>query len=179
MAKSIQDQLLAAGAVDKARATKLKKEKHKQGKQRARGSALPDELKLSAEQAQAKKTARDRDLSLQRQAVLEEKAIAAQVVQLVTGNMIERDGGDVAYNFSDQDVVKKIHVTQEQITSLAGGRIAIARLDGGYALIPALVAAKIIERAPAAIVMINTQAETPHEGDDLYADYQIPDDLIW
>lgn len=179
MAKSLQDQLLAAGAVDKVRATKIKKAKHKQGKQRARGSAPPDELKISAQQAQQEKIVRDRELSQQRQAVLEEKAIAAQVRQLIQNNIIECDGGDLAYNFTDRDVVKKIYVTQEQHTGLARGRIAIAHFDEGYALIAAPVAAKIIERDPASVVMLNTMTDNVEDGDDLYADYQIPDDLIW
>ena len=179
MAKSLQEQLLAVGAVDKERATKLKKAKHKQAKQRARGSAPPDELKISAQQAQEKKIARDRELSLQRQAVLEQKAIAAQVRQLIENNVIERDGGEFAYNFPDRDVVKKIHITQEQLTALAHGRLAIARCDGGYALIAAPVAAKIVERDPGSVVVLNTMTEKIEDGDDLYADYQIPDDLTW
>ena len=91
MAKSLQEQLLEAGALDKARATKIKKAKHKQGKQRARGSAPPDELKITAQQAQAEKIARDRELSRQRQAELDAKAIAAQVHQLIERNIIDRD----------------------------------------------------------------------------------------
>ena len=179
MAKSLQEQLLAAGAVDKERATKLKKAKHKQAKQRARGSAPPDELKISAQQAQEGKMARDRELSRQRQVELEQKAIAAQVRQLIENNVIERDGGGLDYNFSDQGVVKKIHVTQAQHTALAQGRLAIARSDGAYALIAAPVAAKIIERYPAAVVLLNTATEKREDGDYLYADYQIPDDLTW
>ena len=179
MAKSLQDQLLEAGAVDKVRASKIKKAKHKQGKQRARGSAGPDELKISAQQAQEDKAARDKELSRQRQAALDEKAIAAQIRQLVEQNIIVREGGDIAYNFSDRDKVKQIHVTQEQLTGLAAGRIAVARIDGAYALIAAPVAAKIIERDPGAVVVMNTTTQSDMDADDPYADYQIPDDLTW
>ncbi len=179
MAKSLQEQLLAAGAVDKERATKLKKAKHKQVKQRARGSAPPDELKVSAQREHEKKIARDRELSQQRQAELERKAVSAQVRQLIEKNAVERDGGDLSYNFPDQGVVKKIHVTQQQLTALAQGRLAIARLDGAYALIANPVAAKIIERDPVSVVVLNTATESAEDSDDPYADYQIPDDLTW
>jgi uncharacterized protein YaiL (DUF2058 family) len=179
MAKSLQEQLLEAGAVDKARATKIKKAKHKKGKQRARGSAPPDELKITAQQAQAEKIARDRELSRQRQAELDTKAIAAQVHQLIERNIIDRDDGEIAYNFSDQGVVKKIHITQDQQTGLARGRIAVARFDGAYALIAAPVAAKITERDPAAVIVVNDRADSETDSDDPYADYQIPDDLTW
>jgi len=110
---------------------------------------------------------------------LDEKAIAAQVRQLIAKNIIEREGGDIAYNFSDRDVVKKFHVTQEQLTGLASGRIAVARYEGAYALIAAPVAAKIIERDPGAVVVMNTPTQGDVDADDPYSDYQIPDDLMW
>jgi uncharacterized protein len=181
MAKSLTDQLLEAGAVDKDRAARIKKAKHKQDKQRARGSAEPDEIKITASRAQAKKTERDRALSRQRQAALEEKAVAAQVRQLIEKNSIDRRGAEIPYNFSDQGVVKKVHITGKQQAALAGGRIAIARMDESYVLIPAPVAAKIIERDPAAVLVMNTAdgGDRRFDGDDPYADYEIPDDLIW
>ena len=55
MAKSLQQQLLEAGALDKNRALKLKKAKHKEGKQRARGATPEDEVKALAQKAQAEK----------------------------------------------------------------------------------------------------------------------------
>ncbi len=179
MAKSLQEQLLEAGAVDKNRALKIKKQKHKQGKQRARGAAADDVVKQSAREAQAAKAAKDRALSRERQAAAETRAIAAQVRQLVETNALDREAGDVTYNFADADIVKKITITADQQQHLANGRIAIARLDTGYALIPAQVAGKIAERDPAAIVVFNTATNTQPVEDDEYADYEIPDDLMW
>ncbi|MFP6681763.1 MAG: DUF2058 domain-containing protein [Gammaproteobacteria bacterium] len=179
MAKSLQEQLLEAGAVDKSRATKIKKTKHKQGKQRARRSAPPDELKITAQQAQVDKIARDRELSRQQQAKSDAKAIAAQVHQLIERNVVDRDDGELAYNFADQGVIKKIHITQDQQTGLARGRLAVARFDSGYALIAELVAVKITERDPAAVVVMNERSDSETDAGDPYADYQIPDDLTW
>ena len=58
MAKSLQEQLLEAGALKKDRATRLKKEKRKKGRQQQRGAGATDTAKLSAQQAQAQKVAR-------------------------------------------------------------------------------------------------------------------------
>ncbi len=179
MAKSLRDQLLQAGVVDKNRATKIKKAKHKQAKQRARGASQPDEVAITAQQTQAKKTERDRALSRQRQTALEEKAIAAQVRQLIERNRLERRDGEIPYRFCDGGIVKKIQVSGEQQTGLAGGLLAIARLDSTYVLIPAPVAAKIAERDARAVLVLNTADDKGANDDDAYVDYQIPDDLTW
>ena len=179
MAKSLQDQLLQAGVVDKNRATKIKKAKHKKAKQRARGSAEPDEIGLTVKQALAKKAERDRLLSRQRQAVLDETAIAAQVRQLIEKYRIDRRGGETPYSFVDDGTVKKIHVNGKQQAGLTAGQIAVVRLGSAYELIPAPVAAKLAERDAGAVVLLNEGNDEGPIDDDPYADYDIPDDLRW
>lgn len=179
MAKSLQEQLLAAGAVDKSRATKLKKQKHKQGKQRARGAGGEDESKVSAEAARIEKAARDRALSREQQKIAEEKAIAAQVRQLIETNIIEIEEGEATYNFSDASKVKKLNVSDTQHKNIVDGRLAIARLEKSYVLIPPPVAVKIMERDANSILVLNTGTDEAQNIDDEYAEYQIPDDLTW
>ncbi len=179
MAKSLQDQLLAAGALKKDRATRLKKEKHKQDKQRQRGAAQPDEVRRAAQAAAAQKAARDRELSREQQAAAERRAIAAQVRQLIETNAIDHARGDTPYNFSDGGVIRTLYVEPAQHAALAAGRLAVARLDAGYALIPAGAAAKILERDTTAIVVLNSADEAAGDDDDPYAGYAVPDDLTW
>lgn len=178
MAKSLQDQLLAAGALDKSRATKLKKAKHKQAKQRSRGAAPTDDVKISAQQAQAEKITRDRELSRLSQQEIESKAIIAQIRQLVENNRVAQTDGEIGYSFSDQNIVKKIYVDNEQQRRLIGGALAIVRIDTAYELIPAPVARKILERSPDSVLVLN-DSDGPSEVDDDYAAYEIPDDLSW
>ncbi len=179
MAKSLTDQLLAAGAIDKDRAAKSKKAKHKQAKQRTHGQEQPNEIKLKARRAQAEKTDHDRALSRRHQAILNERSVRAQVQQLIEKNCIDRGDGEIPYNFSDQGVVKKIRLRREQHTALADGRLAVARLDGSYVLIPTPVALKIAAREPTAVVVMNTASGGGPDTDDAYAQYEIPDDLSW
>ena len=63
-------------------------------------------------------------------------------------------------------------------TQLINGRLAILRLDGNYEIVPRPVADKIAERDESVLVLLNTQSEDD-AADDEYADYKIPDDLIW
>ncbi len=179
MAKSLQDQLLEAGAVKKDRATKLKKDKHKQGKQRLRGAAEPDQIKAQAQRAQAEKLERDRALSRQRQDEADQKAVLAQVRQLIETNGLDDGDAETPYNFTCEGVIRTILVTPALQSSLVNGHVAIVQLDESYVLVAAPVAEKIRERAPAAVALLNSSQATPVDADDPYADYKIPDDLTW
>ena len=178
---SLQDQLLQAGIVDKTKAKQISREKRKAAKSQPKGHAQADPARQQAQRAQAEKAERDRELNRQQQHRAEQKAIRAQVVQLIRLNRIEYAQGEVPYQFSDGRKIKKKYVSAGMHEDLSRGRVAIASLDGCYELLPAAAARKIMERDPAAIVLLNSAAATATEADedDPYAAYQIPDDLMW
>lgn len=176
---SLQDQLLKAGLVDNKKANKIRKSKHKQVKQQQKNKIeTPDEVKLAAQQAHAEKVERDRQLNRQRKADAERRAIAAQVRQLVEMNRQPGDEDGIAYSFTDGKLVKRISVSDAQLKQLGNGRLCIIRLDDQYELIPTLVAEKIRLRDESTQILSNQPTETPDE-DDPYADFQVPDDLMW
>jgi len=176
---SLQDQLLKAGLIDDKQANKIKKTRHKQAKQKQKNKIeTTNEAKLAAQQAQAEKVERDRQLNQQRKAEAERKAIGAQVRQLVEMNRQPRDDGDISYSFTDGTLVKRIPVTATQLKLLSNGRLCIIKLDEQYELIPTLVAEKIQQRDEGTRILSNQSTETPDE-DDPYADFQVPDDLMW
>lgn len=175
---SLQDQLLKAGLVDEKKANKAKKAKHQQAKKKQKNKIeTVDEAKLAAERAQAEKVERDRQLNLQRKAEAERKALAAQVRQLIEMNRQPADG-DIAYSFTDGSLVKNLYVTETQQRQLSNGRLCIVKLDEGYELIPTSVAEKIRQRDETTQILSNQPTETPDE-EDPYAEFQVPDDLMW
>lgn len=180
MKNALQDQLLKAGLADEKKLKSFNKEKHRQKKQAGKKYRPTNETAAQVEQQRQEKIARDRELNRQRQAALAEKEIAAQVRQLVETNRVPHQG-EVAFNFADGSVVKRLHVNQKIHGELTRGQLAIARHGESYALIPAAVAEKIQERRPEAIVLRNDRDSGKDEpdADDPYADYQIPDDLMW
>jgi uncharacterized protein YaiL (DUF2058 family) len=108
MAISLQDQLLNSGLIDKSKANQVKKGKYKQTKQQRNSKTTQtDEATLLAQQARTEKQAKDRELNQQKQALAEEKAILAQIKQLIKENAQAKAKGDdgVAYNFSDNNIV--------------------------------------------------------------------------
>ncbi len=176
---SLKDQLLKAGIVDAKKAKQIDKEKRKEARSQPKGHARVDEAREQARRLQAEKVERDRELNRQQQALNEKKAIQAQIIQLIRMNRIERRGGDVPYQFTDGRKIKKIYVTPQLQNELSRGRLAIARLDDGYELLPAAAARKIMQRDEDAIMLLNTSEPAPVGEEDPYAEYQIPDDLMW
>jgi uncharacterized protein YaiL (DUF2058 family) len=176
---SLQDQLLKAGIVDKKKAKDIKKEQRKQAKQQPKGSVQVDEAKEAAKRTLAEKVERDRQVNKQLQAEAEKKAIHAQIIQLVSLNRIDRRQGDVAYQFTDQKKIKKIYLTAALQEQLVKGKIAIVKLAEQFDLVPAPVAEKIRQRDESIVVLQNSNDSAEIDEDDPYADYQIPDDLMW
>lgn len=172
---SLKDQLLKAGLADAKKARRAEHEK----RQMAKDPNAETAEKLAAK-AMAEKAERDRELNRQQQLEKDRRAVAAQVRQLIEGHRIDRKGGDVPFQFSDEKKVKKLYVKPAHQTQLANGQVAVVRLGEGYELVPTVVAEKIRQRDEAAVVLLNARkATTAVDEDDPYAAYQIPDDLMW
>ncbi|PKF50058.1 DUF2058 domain-containing protein [Enterovibrio nigricans] len=173
MAKlTLQEQMLQAGLIDK-------KKMKKAGKSSKKSRTLAKEAKQAVEEKRTAQLAQDQELNLQKKLEAEKKAVAAQVKQLVEMNKIDRKDGDIGYNFTDGTLVKKIYVNKTTQDQLVNGRLAIARYMDGYAVVPGVVADKIAQRDDETIVVNNTVTEQAADEDDPYADFVVPDDLMW
>ena len=185
---SLQDQLLKAGLIDSKKAKQANKEKRKETNV-ARRSAEPvvDEVKQKTEQARAEKVERDRELNRQREAELQQKALAAQIKQLIENHRQPKgsdrkseNSSDVEYNFTHGKLIKKIRVAPAVQQQIVRGQLAVVKLGDGYELVPRIVADKIALRDEKAIVVANTKSIVEQsDDDDPYKDYVIPDDLMW
>lgn len=181
MRNTLQDQLLKAGLVDEKSIKQAKKEQHASQQKVAKNKrhVEADEVKLAAQKALADKAEHDRLLNQQRNEQATQCAIAAQIRQLIEGHRQSRGDGNVAYNFSDNKVIKKIMVSQKIIDQIQFGHLAVVRLDGKYELIPVRAAEKIRERDASCVIVCNPQQSGASVDDDPYADFRIPDDLMW
>lgn len=177
MSNALKEQLLKAGLADAKKLKAVKKEKHKQKVQAGKNQTVVNEASVLAEQKRQQQVERDKQLNQQKQAVLQQKAIAAQVKQLISTNTIKAQG-EVAYNFTDGKLVKRLYVSSRQHDELSRGLLAIAKQDEQYYLVPAAIAEKITQRQADCIIVLNVKQQQEDE-DDPYADFKIPDDLMW
>jgi len=180
MAGSLQDQLLKAGLASKQQAKQAKQQKRKKAKQQKSGQAV-DENQQQREQLEAArqaKAARDRELNLKRQQDQAEKATLSEVRQLIEAHRVglPKDS-DLRYNFAHGSTIHHLYVDSKQLEQLARGQLRIACYEGVYSLVPGDIAERIEQRLQD-IILPRPVDDTPAD-DDPYADYAIPDDLMW
>ncbi|RUM92167.1 MAG: DUF2058 domain-containing protein [Thiomicrospira sp.] len=182
MAGSLFDQLKKSGLVDEKKAKKVKREKYQQSKQskNKKGQTTQTEAtKLAAEAAQ-KKAERDRQLNQERQQQQAQKAAKAELYQLIDSNRLKKVDGDIAYNFVDGTAVKTLNVTAEIHKRLVSDKIRIAKFKSGYALLPETVAEKVAQRDENVLIPIAKKDDSlSKEDEEYYAQFEVPDDLIW
>jgi len=179
MANPFQEQFLKAGLVDSDRVKKAKTEKRKQSKRR---KPDPDarEAKRAAQRAAAKKAENDRRLNERRKEEAARREVRAQIAQLIGSHRQTLEDGDVPYNFVDGKKIRRIYVTEGQQKQLTKGALAVVKLEGKYDLVPAEVGEKIRTRDERCLVVLNDPKRDENgEDDDPYADYKVPDDLMW
>ncbi|WP_201587431.1 DUF2058 domain-containing protein [Psychrobacter jeotgali] len=177
MAKNaLQAQLLKAGLVDSKKAKKI----NKQAKHAKRvGDSEDIEAKKALAEAQAKRVEKDQQLNQEKQRLLEEKTLKANIIQMIKQHQITDTAGDITYQFVDDSKIKKIYITQKLYDQIVAGHVVIARLEDGYALLPYPLADRINEKQEGFIVESKNKSETELAEDDPYAAYVIPDDLMW
>ena len=182
MSNPFQDQLLKAGLVNKKQVNKANQEKARNNKkQRQSKETVVDEVKLKIQLAAQEKAKRDKALNQKKQEQVKNKAISAEINQLISNNCIKREENcDIQYNFEHRKKVNRIYVNAEMKQQIVLGKIGIARIDGRYELVPLSIAEKIRQRNEKRIIIFEKEAEDLHtDENDPYSDYQIPDDLTW
>ncbi|MFT7220437.1 MAG: hypothetical protein ACI8Z1_002054 [Candidatus Azotimanducaceae bacterium] len=75
-----------------------------------------------------------------------QKALLAQVKQLIASNS-QRENGEVTYNFTEQNKIKKIYISEENKTQFNKDCLAIVKSGDSYDLAPEVVARKIEARS--------------------------------
>jgi len=175
---SLLEQMKKAGLVNEHKAKQAKKEKYQQTKQQ-KPSAGNEAAELAA-QAAALKVEKDRQLNLERQQQLAEKAKQAELKQILTSNRLNGFGGEIAYSFADNNKVKTLKVNAKTHHGLVNGLIRIARFNEDYILISDVAAEKVAQRDENVLVPVVANDDgLSDEERDYYAKFAIPDDLVW
>ena len=173
---SLQDQLRKVGLVTEKQLRKAKKGLHRKDMRIRHGEI--DESRLAVETARAEKFAGDLTRNKERDHRMEAKSVLAQIKQLIGMNS-KRQPGDIPYNFSKQNKIKKIYISEENKLELNKGYLAIVKTANGYDLVPEKVALKIMARSDDVVLYLYDRDQDAEDEDDPYKDFKIPDDLEW
>ena len=184
---ALQEQLLKAGLAKKSKAAEAAREQEKARRGEAPSAAA--EIQREAERAREEKVERDRALAAAQKAEAQAKALKAQARQIIADKRVAAKG-DIAYRFPMDGAIRSVLVDEALRRQLANGQLVIVRTDDGVALLPRLAADKVRERAAGWIVLDNrsdggAEADGPPDGagsaedDAYYAQFTVPDDLVW
>lgn len=177
-----REQLLKAGLATKKQAKAAAHEENIARRQRRKEAdgdeAPPTPEQLAAQKAIEEKRERDRQLNLEREAEQKAQALHAQSDDLIRQHALQNTKGPVDYKFADEGKVKSLSVSRETQIQLRDGATGIVWGAGGYHLVPRAIAEKIEERTPARLVLLNNAPDSLAP-DDPYAEYPVPDDLMW
>jgi uncharacterized protein YaiL (DUF2058 family) len=194
MSMSLRDQLLAAGLGTKQQAKKARddenRNRHRQQHQQGRPQAGTPSAggRLPAPRVDPAKQARDQELERRKRDKAERKERAAQVRQLVEQHALPRLETDDFYNFVHDGRIARVAVDAARRAALVAGTLAIVRSHGQHFVVPAEVLPRIRERDARAVVSHHAAAaeggqpvavEPAAAPDDPYAQYKVPDDLMW
>ena len=184
---SLRDQLLKTGLVSKEQAkkaeTQAKSKIHQQQKQKKKKRKTvavdTESAAYLAAKAREDEIAHAKELNRQKDRTSAKKELTAQVHDLIQSHQVNDDKADITYHFTEGQFVKQISVNANQQQQLTSGQLAITVLEDSYYLVPASIAEKLLERAPETVRYFSKDEEKSTEADDWYADYTVPDDLMW
>ncbi len=179
----LQEQLLKAGLVKKSKVAEVAREQNKA--RHAKGPAELSEIQRDAERARAAKAERDRALAGEHKAQARISELRAQARQIIEDKKVPRVG-ESEYRFNADGAIRTLLVNDALRKQLSSGALVIARLRERYELLPRAAGDKVRERDPSMIVLdhgsaadTGSSADATSEDDMYYAQFKVPDDLVW
>ncbi|TDK23798.1 DUF2058 domain-containing protein [Luteimonas aestuarii] len=178
----LQEQLLKAGLVKKGKVAEVARAQVKA--RHGKGPAKASEIQREAERVRTEKVERDRALAAEQKAKARTAELARQARQIIADKKLPRSGGQ-EYRFTADGAIRTLLVDDAQRKQLSAGAIVIARIDDRFELLPRGAAEKVRERDASRIVLDHGQANDAEpdaatsEDDAYYAQFKVPDDLVW
>lgn len=181
---SLQDQLLKAGLTTKQKTRQANVDKRKKNKQKRsgvqHGASLQEKVQQDLAKAKTEKQTKDNALNELKQQQLANKEQVLRIKQILTHHQIKNVGGDNDYNYTFETTIKKLPLNDVTHKALVDGRLALCGLDEVTYLVTRETAEKLSELDKKIVLVQNDKTlDEQVDADDPYADYQIPDDLMW
>ena len=181
MTDSLQDQLKNFGLVSKKKSQQLDAEKRKKIKAQNKGLKIDNEVAEKVKQARLQKKQDDQKRNQQQQQQVKQNEEKARIKQIVNQAKIKDYDGDNAFNFQFNNKIKTLYLNKENHDALVTGSIGLCQIDNVIFILPNSTVNKINTINPLFVVLHQDKLKTSVETafDDPYADYDIPDDLMW
>ncbi|PKG58094.1 DUF2058 domain-containing protein [Shewanella sp. GutDb-MelDb] len=180
MANPFQEQLLKAGLVSKQKVRDTKTQKRRDKKAKVDDGS--DELKQEIAAKKLAQIEKDKQLNEKRFAEASEKGLVRGLVTEFKKLAITPSrSAEIKFNYTFEKKIFSLYVDDKLQAQLLNGRLGIIRHEDLSYLAPHKLVERVNLLVPAWIGYLWTQEDnvTAVEADDPYADYVIPDDLMW
>ncbi len=181
---SLQEQLLKAGLTTKQKARQANTDKRKKNKQKRSGvkveASLQEKVKQDLAISQQQKQKKDAALNSEIKQQLADKEQKLRILQILQHHNVKGTNGETEYNYTFDNKIKKLFLDAITHKALVNGRLALCGLDEVTYIVTRETAEKIAQLESTVVLLQNEKVEEPMaDEDDPYAEYQIPDDLMW
>ncbi|MCE9687736.1 MULTISPECIES: DUF2058 domain-containing protein [Shewanella] len=181
MANALQEQLLKAGLASKQKARDVKTQKRRDKKSKVDdGSAALKQEIAARKQQQAEK---DKALNEQRFREASEKGQVRGLITEFTKFAIKLPShAEVKFNYTLENKIYSVYLDDKLQGELLKGQLGIVRYEDKSYLVPHKLAERVKLLVPQWCGYLWTQEDNSQAQvveDDPYADYAIPDDLMW
>ncbi|WP_025820399.1 DUF2058 domain-containing protein [Shewanella marina] len=181
MANALQEQLLKAGLASKQKVRDAKTQKRRDRKaNKDDGSAQLKQQIAEQKQAQA---AKDKALNEQRFAEASERGqVRSLITEFSRCALTLPNDAEIKFNYTLENKIYSVYVNEKLQAQLLNGLLGIVRYQDKSHLVPHKLAERVNLLVPAWCGYLWTAENNTVEEiveDDPYADYVIPDDLMW
>jgi len=178
---SLQDQLMKSGLINKQKAKQAQTDKRRKAKQKKKkGTVEISDVQVAINEQTEQQKNQDLEKNRAMQVELDARSAHGKLIQMIAQHCEKNYQGEIDYHFTYAQKVKRIAINDETQRNLIAGRLAICVLNDDFYLINKEAAAKLTEIDESVLVALHEKVDiNAIDEDDPYAEFAIPDDLIW
>lgn len=180
MANALQEQLLKAGLASKQKVRDVKTQKRRDKKARVDGGSSA--LKLEIAEQKRLQAEKDKALNEQRFAEATARGQVRGLVSEFTQFAIKIPShAEIKFNYTLDNKIYSVYIDEKIQSELLKGQLGIVRYEDKSYLVPHKLAERVNLLVPqwCGYLWQQDAGKAVEVEDDPYADYAIPDDLMW
>lgn len=180
MANALQEQLLKAGLASKQKVRDVKTQKRRDKKSRVDDGS--SEFKQEIAQQKRLQAEKDKALNEQRFAAASERGQVRGLITEFTKFAINiPTHAELKFNYTLDNKIYSLYIDEKLQAELLKGQLGIVRYEDKSYLVPHKLAERVKLLVPqwCGYLWQQDDAKPTVVEDDPYADYAIPDDLMW
>ena len=179
---SLQDQLMKVGLINSQKVRQAKTEKSRKAKQKKKkkGTVEVSDVQVAINQQKSQLHKKDLLKNKATQSELETRSDHGKLIQMIAQHSEKNYQGEIDYHFIFESKIKRISINDKTQKNLINGQLAICVLNEKFYLINKEASERLMKIDASVLVALHEKVDVSQVGeDDPYAQFSVPDDLMW